>query len=76
MLEWNIPTGNGPENIVDNYTLSIRDNMMLFDEDWIVSTPWNLTDLIYNIEYEAVLAVSNCAGEINIHISFVYSKSS
>ncbi len=75
ILKWNIPTGKGPEDIVDNYTLSVRDNKMVYDEDWIVSTPLNVTDLIYNREYEAVLVASNCAGESSIQTSFLFSKS-
>ncbi len=29
----------------------------------MISTPWNVTDLSYNVEYEAILTASNCAGE-------------
>ena len=66
-FEWNTPTEfSGPETIVENYTLSIRNTAMssyLVDE--IVSTPWNVTDLSYNVEYEITLTY--CAGESIIY---------
>ncbi len=65
-FEWNTPTGSDTEIIiVDNYTISIRNiRISSYDVvDEMASTPWNVTDLSYNVEYEAILTASNCAGE-------------
>ncbi len=72
-FEWKSPTGKGPEIIVDNYTISIRNTAM---SSYVVVetayTPWNVTDLSYNVEYEATLTASNCNGESRVDLIFKY----
>ncbi len=72
MLEWNTLTGNDSEYIVDNYTLSIIEDNII--EMIPASSPWNVTDLIYNLEYEAILTANNCVGESSTKTRWIYSE--
>ncbi len=63
MFEWNPPAGNGPEAVVDNYTITILPNPISHPISNVVySTSWNVT-LDYNVIYDATITAQNCAGE-------------
>ena len=60
---WNPADGNGPEAIVDNYTISILPMPLSHPITNVVySIIFNVT-LDYNVIYNATVTASNCAGE-------------
>ena len=62
-LVWDPPQGNGPEAIVDNYTISISPAPPNQPANILVSSsPWNVT-LAHNNVYNINLTAINCIGE-------------
>ncbi len=62
-FEWDPPPGNGPETIVDNYTITITPVSVSHPMTNVgLSSPWNVT-LNYNVVYTATIVAVNCAGE-------------
>lgn len=74
-LEWDPPQGNGPESIVDNYTVSISPDPP-YDPaiNPTLLPPWNVT-LTHNVEYIINVTALNCLGKSSPSVlSKTYSK--
>ena len=72
---WDVPTGGGPESVVDQYFLAIRDTLTsLYKLNRLVTTPWVNMNLFPDREYEATLTARNCVGESSRLIRFEYSE--
>ncbi len=68
MFEWDPPPGNGPEAIVDNYTIIISPAPISHPASNVVrASPWNVT-LDYNVMYTATIIAMNCAGGSDVLI--------
>ena len=63
MLEWDQPTGQNPEDIIDNYTISVTPKPLSHPVNVVaIIPPWFLT-LNYNVMYNATITAANCAGK-------------
>ena len=61
-FEWDNPLGNGPEFIVENYTLQINSSRGLHTVREVYSTISSFT-LEYNMQYRVGIMSVNCVGE-------------
>ncbi len=63
-FEWDLPSGSGPEAIVDNYTILINPRTISHPVSitGLLSSPLNVT-LDYNVVYTASIIALNCVGE-------------
>ena len=63
-LGWDpIPQGNGPEAIVDNYTIYISPSPMYEDGIIMTDSPPLSVTLAHSVSYSVSIIASNCAGE-------------
>lgn len=62
-LQWDPPGGEGPEAVVDFYTISISPAPLHPDTNMLnFSLSWNVT-LAHNVIYTINITAGNCAGE-------------
>lgn len=65
-FEWDVPQGNGPETVVDTYTIIISPRPLSSSSNAIVvpKSPQALNvTLNYNTYYTISITAENCAGE-------------
>lgn len=74
VLEWDVPTGDGPQYIVDEYNLVISPGSVSHRSNRVF-IPFTILILNYNVEYTATVAAINCAGvSSSNNITFKYGK--
>ncbi len=62
VLEWDPPTGSGPDTIIDNYTVHIFPQPISHSiSNTVFSSPL-LVSINYGVKYTATITAENCAG--------------
>ena len=65
MISWEWPSGDGPENVVDNYEVVIMPRPLFPSHFTLIHFTYLRVIMNLNVKYEVMVTAINCAGRSN-----------